>query len=192
MAITKLVSDSLGAGVGGSMVLIKSVTADNDSSVDFDNGTNNVVLDTTYNYYKVFATNIQPATDSVSFLFRFKNAGSAITSNYDYTRGGGFVSTSWVSNGVNGTGTYAIINYNTGGNVAGEVASFEGTFANNLSLSNRSQFWGHIANCNNSGDLENTIFATRLTSSTNTDGLQFYMSSGNIKTGTFSLYGVKD
>lgn len=209
MALTRLGTDAIGTtlpvskgGTGvttsadlantGNMVLIKSVTADNDSVVAFDDGTNNVVLDTTYKYYKIFGTNIQPATDNVTFRFRFRNAGSAITSGYDYTRGGGFVSSSWVSAGINGTGTDAIISYNNGGNADGEVDSFEATFGRNASLTNRSQLWGHIAHVNNSGDLENTIFATRLTGTTNVDGLEFRYSSGNVKTGTFSLYGVKD
>ena len=176
----------------GNMVLIKSVTADNDSAVIFDHGSNGVVLDTTYSYYKIIGKNMQPATDIQHLRMYFRSSGSNITSGYDTTRGGGFVSTSWVSSGTNGTGTFGYMSYNSGGNATGELESFEGNFSNHGNAGGYSLFWGHLAHCNNSGDLENTIFANRTTNSTTIDGLQFYYASGDVKTATISLYGVKE
>ncbi len=50
--------------------LIKSLTASSSSSLDFVDGTSDVVMDNTYPVYEFHFVNMHPATDSVSFSFQ--------------------------------------------------------------------------------------------------------------------------
>ena len=54
----------------GIPTLIKTLTADNDTSLSFVDGTSDVVLDSTYDEYMFVFTDIGPATDSVEFQFQ--------------------------------------------------------------------------------------------------------------------------
>jgi hypothetical protein len=47
-----------GMGTAGAMTLIKSITASSSASVSFVNGSNDVVLDSTYKSYKFVFKNI--------------------------------------------------------------------------------------------------------------------------------------
>src|SRR6056300_946763 len=54
----------------GSLVLIKSITASASASISFVNGSNDVVLDSTYKAYKFVFKNIHPSSDVVEFEFQ--------------------------------------------------------------------------------------------------------------------------
>ena len=58
----------------GIPTLIKTLTADDDSSLTFEHGTASVVLDSTYDEYMFVFTDINPANDSVSFQVDFLDA----------------------------------------------------------------------------------------------------------------------
>ena len=57
--------------------LIKTITASDVAAIDFVDGTASVVLDNTYDEYMFVLTNINPATDSVSFGFQGNAAGQS-------------------------------------------------------------------------------------------------------------------
>lgn len=80
MAITKLVSDSLGAGVAGSLIKLSSASASSgDASVSFN-------LSSSYNNYKLFGYKIRPATDAVEPYFAFsEDSGSTYLSTTFYS-----------------------------------------------------------------------------------------------------------
>jgi hypothetical protein len=67
----------------GSMVLIKEQTASASASISFVDGTDGVVLDSTYNTYLFKFINIHPATDSVNFTF---NLSTDSGSSYNVTK----------------------------------------------------------------------------------------------------------
>ncbi len=46
------------------LTLIKALTADGDSSLDFVDGTSDVVFDNTYNEYQFHFVNLHPATNA--------------------------------------------------------------------------------------------------------------------------------
>ena len=56
---------------GGSMTLIKTLTASSSSTLSFVNGSSDVVLDSTYPIYKFSFINMHPATNNVGFSFNF-------------------------------------------------------------------------------------------------------------------------
>ena len=72
-----------GMGTAGAMTLIKTLTASSSSSLSFVNGSNDVVLDSTYKAYKFVFKNIHPATDSTHFEF---NMSTDSGSNYNVTK----------------------------------------------------------------------------------------------------------
>ena len=57
--------------------LIKTLTADGDSTLSFVDGTSDVVLDNTYDAYMFVFTDIGPATDGVEFMYQANEAGAA-------------------------------------------------------------------------------------------------------------------
>ena len=64
------------------LTLIKALTASSSSSLDFVDGTSDVVFDNTYNEYQFQFVNMHPATDSVSFSFQV-NATDDAGGDYD-------------------------------------------------------------------------------------------------------------
>ena len=66
----------------GILTLIKTLTADNDSSLAFVDGTASVVFDATYDEYMFVCTDINPATDGAHFGFQVNVAGG---DSYDET-----------------------------------------------------------------------------------------------------------
>jgi len=72
------------ASVGSSLVLLKSVdtTATSTTIVEFIHGSNGVVLDSTYNAYKVIISNCVPVTDAKAFRADVGTAsGYSLTGN---------------------------------------------------------------------------------------------------------------
>ena len=67
----------------GSMVFIKKQTASSSSTIDFVDGTSDVVLDDTYKEYIFTYNNLHPATDSASLEF---NLSIDSGSNYNVTK----------------------------------------------------------------------------------------------------------
>ena len=61
----------------GILTLIKTLTADDDSSLSFVDGTSDVTLDSTYDEYMFVYTDIGPATDDVHFSFQMNVAGGS-------------------------------------------------------------------------------------------------------------------
>ena len=66
----------------GSMVFIKKQTASSSSTIDFVDGTSDVVLDNTYKEYIFTWNNIHPATNNVGFQIGFRDGST----DYDATK----------------------------------------------------------------------------------------------------------
>ena len=71
----------------GAMTLIKTVTASNDATIDFVDGTSSVVLDNTYPVYLFKMINVHGVTDDTQFKFQGNASGGSgfnetITSSY--------------------------------------------------------------------------------------------------------------
>ena len=146
-------------------------------------------IDSTYDVYMVRLSNVQPATDAAYLRMRFTVSGSADTSsNYDrvakelradttfgnssQTNADGF---NFIQNGTSTSETHNSIMYLFNFNNASEYsfATFEETsFMYAVALRGR-----------NGGGV--------LTVAQATDGVNYFFSSGNIDSGTFTLYGLK-
>ena len=63
---------------GGSMTFIKKLTSDgSDATLDFVDGTSDVVLDSTYKEYMFICNDIHPETDDTNFTFQGNVAGGS-------------------------------------------------------------------------------------------------------------------
>jgi len=66
----------MSAGLGGSMVFIKKLTASSSSSLSFVNGSNGVVLDSTYKEYLFLYKDIHPSVDGPNLQVQFNDSSS--------------------------------------------------------------------------------------------------------------------
>ena len=195
-AITEVGS---GAGVTDDMVLIKEVTASSDSTIDFVDGTSDVVLDSTYPIYLFKFINIHPGTDDQTLNVNFRDGGSS----YDATKTTTMFFTRQREDAAN-----ALLTYSTGLDVAqgtgvqpispdtgadnDQVTSGDLWLFNPSSTTFVKHFHGQTA-CYAAGDyIYNFHYAGYCNVTAAIDGVQFSFGSGNIDAGTFKLYGLKD
>ena len=75
-------ADGLTTAAAGSMVLIKTLTASSSATLSFVDGTDDVVLDSTYPIYLFKWNTIHPATNNAIFTVGFRDGDT----NYDATK----------------------------------------------------------------------------------------------------------
>tara|TARA_R100001244_G_scaffold49115_1_gene43567 strand:- start:821 stop:1438 length:618 start_codon:yes stop_codon:yes gene_type:complete len=185
------------SGGGGVWTLIKTVTASSDSTIDFVDGTSDVVLDSTYPIYVFKFINIHPA-DATAFTFQANVAGASgfnetITSTY-------FHPSNQESGGVQG------LNYNedqdkaqdttfqrigiagndNDSNIGGELKIFSPSSTTFV------KHWMSVTVQNNGVTLQQEFGAGYFNTTSAVDEIQFKMSSGNIDAGKIKLYGLSD
>lgn len=176
-------------------VPIKTVTASNSTTVDFVNGSGGVVLDGTYKAYKVIGSSIVSVSNSVALYFRISTDGG---SSYETTNAYSYAGIFRKASNTTVTGT----NLNPGDQVnltAGDTigtttasgANFELTLYNPAASSPQGRIsWSTgFVNAGGEGSFS-TGAASLTTASIDIDAIRFLMSSGNISSGTFTLYGL--
>ena len=206
MALVKYNNNSLSAitttaGMpAGAMTLIKSQTASADGTINFVDGTSDVVLDDTYPIYVFKCINTHPATDGQKITFQGStNTGSsygvtATSTAFDSEHSEGDASSftyNTSSDLAQGTG-YQPLSLNNIGNDNDQSASGE-LFLFNPSSTTFIKHFIYTGNSLNSGDYDSHDFVSGYFNTTSAvDAIQFKMESGNIDSGTFKLYGIKD
>jgi len=180
--------------VGGSMVLLSTVTASSSSTVSFTSG-----IDSTYKEYIFKFIDIHPASDSdVQFQFN----GSADTgSNYNVTK-----TTTHFSAYHYEADTYTSVGYNTAYDLAQSTA-FQ-TLSTSIGADNDQCGSGYIHLFNpssttfvkhfisnvsfvQSDDVQRIDYVSGYFNTTSAvDAVQFKVSSGNIDSGTIKMYGI--
>jgi len=206
-AIIRYVNNSLASvddvsGIDGDMVLIKTLTASSSSTLDFVDGTSDVVLDNTYPIYKFVFTNIHPGTGETALTF---NMSVDSGSNYNVTKTTTFFRASHREDdggtpGVayrtgedlaQGTGFKQISAVNGAGN--DEALSGYLYLFNPSSTTFVKHFFGESnAYMINQDHTNHSLFAGYGNTTSAVDAVQFKQSSGNIDAGTIKLYGIKD
>ena len=187
-------------GAAKSLIHIKTLTASSSSTLDFVDGSSDVVLDSTYPIYVFKFINIHPASNSVIFQF---NLSADSGSNYNVTK----------------TSTYFRAFHNEGGSSTNLVYQTSHDLAQGTGVQDLAQGIGNDNDQCTVGTLHlfnpsSTTFVKHFISRFNTyeasdfsidqycagyanttsaiDAVQFNMSSGNIDAGTIKLYGIKD
>jgi len=206
MALVKYNNNSLSAITAasslpaGAMTLIKEQTASDSSTINFVNGTSDVVLDSTYPIYLFKYINVHPATDGANFTF---NLSIDSGSNYNVTKTTSYFRAYHGEGGAGGA-----VAYDTGQDLAQSTA-FQGlaesigndadqSCSGSLQLFNPSDttFVKHFMSNNNAYYEANYSINNFMGGYGNTtsaiNAVQFKFDSGNIDAGTFKLYGIKD
>ncbi len=177
----------------GGWIPIKTITAANDATMNFVNGVSGVVLDSTYKAYVVVLTNIVPATDGADLVLRTStDAGStfaASSDDYEYQLVQG-LNGSVTSKANSTTATYILLFVDasataTNGGVNGIVQIDNPSAANKITV-------GITAYGVNSSPLPSThVGMGYRNTAADVDAIRFLFDTGNITSGTFTLYGLK-
>ena len=204
-AIIRYVNNSLASvtdvsGIDGAMILIKTLTANSSSTINFVHGTSDVVFDSTYPIYLFKFINFHPSEETVVRFQGSTNGGSSygvtITSNAFRTR-------HYENDGT------AELGYRTGDDLAQSTSPQP--LHGNLAADNDQSFSGELTIFNPSSTTFVKHFMSNINSSTSTPGsanefmagyfnttsainaIQFdFDNSANFADGIIKLYGIKD
>ena len=184
---------SLPSGVtGGSLVLISTTTASSSSTVDITSG-----IDSTYKEYIIKFIDVHPATDTAILQCNGRDGGSS----FDATK----TTTFWYAYHDEGDSDTQL-EYNASYDIAQSTSAFR--ISNLLGNGSDESYSGtmHLFDPSNTTFVKHFILRSNMYQSGSysfdinvagyfnvtaaIDGLQFSMSSGNIDSGTFKLYGV--
>ena len=172
---------------------IKTVTASASSSVDFVNGTSDVVFDGTYDSYQIVINDLVPASNAHLHM-RIMQSGTAITtSDYGFfTQGGG----SDVAAGTGNSNADNQAEIKITGQAVWDVYYLGNYFGiincSKPSVTGYKKFYWNQSFAADSDGVRGQFGAGMFNGNTSAiDGLSFYMDTGNIASGNFSLYGRK-
>ena len=203
MALVKYNNNSISAVTSaasmpsGAMTHIKTLTASSSATLSFVHGSSSVVLDSTYPIYVFKFFNIHPQTDGVRFTVGFRDGGS----NYDATK-----TTTYFEARHNEGDTATNLAYESGEDLANGTGfqpvqrnlsndSDHGTNGTlHLFSPSNTTFVKHFitrTSGHHQSDYElDTYVAGYCNVTAAIDAVQFKMDSGNIDSGTITLYGI--
>ena len=183
----------------GIPTLIKTLTADDDSSLSFVDGTADVTLDSTYDEYMFVFTDINAATDQAIFQFQVNATDgadyndSAITSAYFrayHKENGSDAALGYLTSGDQAQGTAAQIISSNIGNGADESCAGELHLFNPSSTTYVKHFYSRIHEYYENNMALTNFVAGYINDTTAIDDIQFKMASGNFD-GLIKMWGVK-
>ena len=189
---------SMAAGLGGSMVFIKKLTASSSATLSFVDGASDVVLDNTYKEYIFTFNNIHIQTSAKYLQFNVSIDGG---SNYNVAKttthfraynyesdAGRAVEYSSGDDLAQGTGAQHIgqdIGVNNDDSTAGFLHLF-----NPSSTTFVKNFFARTSNCVSTPTAQDAFTAGYVNTTSAVDAVQFSISSGNIDSGDICLYGI--
>ena len=205
MALVKYNNNSLSAITStgltaGAMTLIKSQTASSSATIDFLNGTSDVVFDGTYPIYKFSYINMHPATDNVKWTFQ---VDTGTNTSYNQT----ITSTDFISQHAEDDSAtelgYAAANDQAQGTSFHPIGQLVGNGNDEcasgelwiFSPSNTTFVKHFIATTNvyrQDNYTREHFTAGYVNTTTALTRVRFKFDSGNCDSGTIKLYGIKD
>jgi hypothetical protein len=181
---------SWAAAGGGAWTYLSTVTASNSATVDIE-----TTFNSTYENYAIVASSVRPVSNAVSLRARQKQDGAYVEDNYQYHLSISITTDPAYAGAANGNTTaYLVANSlrdASGGTQGG--ASFIMYIPNpsNTALQ-KTVFSTGVANTSSIGCAHMTLAGSNFGSTSAITGIRFFMSSGNINSGTFRLYGIKN
>ena len=192
---------ALPSGSGGAIVPIKTLTASSSATLSFVNGSDDVVLDSTYRTYIFKFINANPNSGAGTCTFQFNGTDDTSSHSFDITK-----TTSNIQS-THGEGDgYALVRYNTSFDLAQSTAfqslnfgdssvAADGSISGELWLFNPSSttFVKHfISNSNSmaSDGSDHAMVGGYFNTTSAITGIQFKFSAGVIESGAIKLYGI--
>ena len=146
-------------------------------------------IDSTYDVYMFVTNNVHSANDGVNPFLRFTASGTEDSSaNYDYAFKNLRTDTTFGNESVTNDNEINLDNIGTG---TGEQFNCVLYLFNFNNASEYSFVTVEGVNINQGAVLKGRQGGAVLTVAQATDGVEFFLSSGNIDNGTFTLYGLK-
>jgi hypothetical protein len=186
---TVLTSASTIAGTqGASLVLLSSATASSSATIDFTS-----IATSGYSAWRIILTDVSPATDGAFLYMRVSTSSTFQTANYWYTSrvygsDGGASGASSASDSTLILTGLAMDNSTVANKYGGELI-----IPNPASTTTNKIITQQAAYQLNGGVYVFSAGAGSYTGGQGAlDGLRFYMNTGNIATGNFYVYGVKN
>jgi hypothetical protein len=174
------------------LVHIKTVTASDSSSIDFSNGSSDVVLDSTYNKY-CFMIDIHIGTDNTTLQYLYStDAGSSyLSSNYVYA-GQGIVAGGGgeVTRQSSSDSQMEINNATIGGDADESLSATLFLSMPSRTDTHKLSYWNGAFMDTSANTTSFEMAGTNNGSTAAVTGVRFKMSSGNIEYGTISMFGV--
>ena len=184
----------------GALVHIKTLTASSSSALSFVDGSDSVVLDSTYPIYKFEFINIHPSANGAEFLFQGNAVGGSgfnetITSTavevfHNESGDTAGISYSAYFDKAQGTSFQSIAGNPGNGN--DESISGTLTLFNPSSTTFVKHFISSINDYNNNDFSLYFPIAGYFNTTSAIDEIQFKVDTGNIETGEIIMYGIKD
>ena len=177
------------AAGGGAWTLIKTETASSSSAITFIHGTSDVTFDSTYNMYCIIGQSIVTADDNKALLITTTNDGSNYESSYKLAEGRTF------SSGTHNAGQSSQdVAYIGGlgefGNASGENGSIQIWIPSPSVAGTFHTVYGTAVCADDAANVRANYFAGQHQTAEAYTGIKFTMTSGNIASGTFSLFGI--
>ena len=182
----------------GNMVFIKKLTASSRSTLDFLNGSSDVVFDSTYKEYVFTFKDIHPSNDGVFLTFQADtgtntNYNQTITSSYFtayHFEDGSSTGLSYITSGDQAQGTSFQRVSQQIGNDNDQAVSGTLQIFNPADTTFVKHFIGNCASIANDDGPTNTFSAGYFNTTTALTRVQFKMSAGTIDAGDICLYGI--
>jgi len=184
----------------GSMVHIKTLTASNSSTIQFQDGSSGVTLDNTYPVYMFKIINMNPATTNAIFEFQANASGGSgynetITSSSFrayHTEADGTPTLEYTANDDLAQSTDHCHLANGVGAGADESLCLELFLFNPSSTTFVKHFMARCLFYEDANMPVDHLTAGYFNTTSAIDEVQFRMHTGNMDSGTFKLYGLKD
>jgi len=183
---------------GGAMTFIKKLTASSDGTLDFVDGSSDVVLDSTYKEYIFILNNLHPANDGVELEFQGNAAGGSgfnetmtttlFKAGHKEADGGTGIGYESGADQAQGTNYQDIARAVGNGNdecVSGILHLF-----NPSSTTFVKNFIARTNMYHSASESEDCFTAGYFNTTSAIDEISFKFSSGNIDAGTITLYGI--
>jgi hypothetical protein len=181
---------SWAAAGGGAWTHLSTVTASNSATVDIE-----TTFDSTYQNYVIVASSVKPVSSVVNLLARQKQGGTYKTDTYQYHFTKSDNTSASYSGEATGAGTGYLVAHSlnaSGGNAVAGV-NFVMYIFNPANTTLQKGVFSNGMNHSTSIDVaQMTLSGSNADSIAALTGIRFLMSSGNISSGTFRLYGIKN
>ena len=182
----------------GSLVPIKTLTASSSATLSFVDGSDGVVLDSTYPIYKFSFINMHPASNDIPFQFQVNASGQTgfnetITSTaFDayHAENGSAAALRYLTGSDQAQGT-GYQNLSTGTNGNDESQSGELWLYGISSTTFVKHFMSRFQDTHSSYTTDQYV-AGYINTTSAIDEVSFKYSTGNIDSGKIKLYGIKD
>lgn len=168
----------------GAWELIETIEASNDATIDFTG------FDSSYDQFMGILSSIIPITDTASLSVRVSTSGSWKSGASDYSWGRSFSGAS----GSGGTGDEADTDIEVAANSgtgSGEEVNAVLIIQSLTVATRKTAVYLDAIIENASGNFVSIKTGGRYNTAEANDGLRFFMSSGNIASGEFKLYGLR-